>query len=336
MYKYIITVIISCMLFVLPIEPAEAQICKVLHPGANLPQVALISPNDTCFNLNNGVYKVSQAILTSSGDTWQDATPNDGIKPKITGITGAENIFYGGDGPNVTMKNLHIDNAISEDWCENTMPLCGRGISRVGSNFVGENLLLTNHNNSGIGAPGGNALIKNVTCINIGTAEFTKLDRNDNGPSDSACIKTVSSIIIIGGTATDMFWNAFWIDGGDSFVVKNTTIRRYGHVGIQYEISSGPAEISGNLIENGGIGAKVSNDNKNAAMKILDSRDANVFNNTIRQNKGLGMELVTGRRQPGSFNNRIHHNFFGADEPLVGCDRNGFHCYDNVGVKNAA
>src|ERR687897_388458 len=80
---------------------SAATTCNpVLTPGENLALVAAHCPPSTTFTIKDGTYKLSRAVIASSGDTFKGVY-SDRTRPKID-ANGASMAFNVGDTKGVT------------------------------------------------------------------------------------------------------------------------------------------------------------------------------------------------------------------------------------------
>jgi hypothetical protein len=317
---------VACTIAVLIIVAgrSDAADCVTVSPGADLPDLADNRPAGTCFLVRNGTYTIDRTIDLDSGDSWQDASPAD-ERPLITTTT-AVNIMRGQGAERVFVGHIHLNGARSADYCEDTAPYCGRGISEAGPDLTVAGALLTNHVNSGIGGSGDNLVVRNTTIRNVGSREFSRYDP----PSESACVKSVNSLRVENSRCFAAYWNGFWCDGGCKVMtVLDSEVVRYGHVGIQDEIADGPAEIRRNKVHHGGLLPAPRASNPNAGIKIISSTHVLVRANTLYENAGLGIMVMPSSPRHATGDVWIEANNLIGREPLRGCDIEGVVCRDN-------
>jgi hypothetical protein len=232
--------------------------------------------------------------------------------------TQAHHIFnvYGASG--ALIKGLKVSGAVGGNYCE---PSCGRGIGGSGRNLTVVNVWATNNENQGIGGTGPGLLVKNSLIDHNGSPSFG----DDGGPVSAAGIKAVNSFSVINSTVRDNYWKGLWCDiDCNTFKVRDSIITGNGKAGIHYEISTGPAIVEGNLIQDNGDHPKAGTP---AGPLVAGSSNLDAYNNTFGSNREHGIfvshHFREARRKIYLHNNRMH------GDPLQGCKLSGVSCQNN-------
>jgi hypothetical protein len=292
-------------------------------PDDDLVEVAANNPPGTIFCVNDGSYSVSSRIPVEAGDKWSGVYL-DGTRPSVSTKT-ADHVFYMKDADGATIENLEVSGAVHDNSCE---PGCGRGIGGGDNGVFGDNVTIKNvrshHNeNQGIGGMGPGLKVYNSEFDNNGNVDSA----SDGGSVSAAGIKATSSMFIYNSYFHDNYWVGVWCDDEcGAFEVHDSRFERNGKAGIDDEISSGPAIIEGNTIQNNGILAEA---NRHTGLLIVSSANVEVYGNTFGDNVQYGVDIIEDRRPPVVSNVRIHDNTMNGDA-LKGCTLSGVSCWENA------
>jgi hypothetical protein len=223
----------------------------------------------------------------------------------------------GADG--ATIRGLDLSGAVHDNACE---PNCGRAIGGGGKNLLVENVRAHHNENQGIGGAGDGLIVRNSTFDHNGNADSAR----DDGSVSAAGIKSVNSMFIYNSRFTDNYWAGVWCDiECGAFEVHDSVLTGNGKVGIDDEISSGPAIFEGNTIKNNGT---LSTANKHTGLLVVDSTNVNAYGNTFGGNVEYGVEVAKTGRSPGIGKVKVHHNTKRGDR-LKGCVISGVSCKRN-------
>ena len=140
-------------------------------------------------------------------------------------------------------------------------------------------------------------------------------------------MKVTHSATIKRSYVHDNFNNGIWCDVGcGSFVVIGNRVKHNAGNGIFVEISQGPATIANNIVKNN----NTADLGVHGGISITDSKDVNVYGNTLGGNNKFG---IAGRMDQRTFGwvisgVKVHGNALHGDA-LLGCDLAGQVCYKN-------
>ena len=200
-------------------------------------------------------------------------------------------------------------------------PACGRGISG-GTNLTLDDIRATENANQGVGGTGANLVIRDSLFDSNGTRAFYA----EGSYASSAGVKSVNSMFIYNSIAMDNAWVGFWCDlDCDAFEVHDSVASRNGKGGIFYEVSTGPAIIEGNIIQNNGYSDVI---RRPGGLLMVSSQNANAYGNTFGSNNEAGVRITDDERLPTVSNINIQRNSMKGD-PLMGCDIQGVRCTSN-------
>ena len=288
-----------------------------VHPGDDLTRVAAAHAAGTTYCINDGDYTVTSNIGVQDGDTFTGVY-SDTTRPTISTTT-AEHIFYTLGADMATIRGLDISGAVHNNACE---PNCGRAIGGGGRNLLVEDVRAHNNENQGIGGTSDGLVVRDSTFDHNGNADSGR----DGGSVSAAGIKSVNSMSIYNSRFIDNYWAGVWCDiECGAFEVHDSVFNGNGKVGIDDEISSGPAVFEGNTIKNNGT---LSTANRHTGLLIVDSKNVNAYANTFGGNIQFGVEIAETGRTPGIGNVSIHDNAMKSD-PLKGCAISGVICKRN-------
>jgi hypothetical protein len=309
-----------CSLLYAPQGAMAAYSCsgKHIYPPQNLTLIAENSPAGTIFCIHDGTYNVSSPVRAQNNDKYIGLY-NDSTRPEVV-TSQAKQLFNVRGSSGVEIKGLKIAGAVGGNYCE---PGCGQGI-RGGDNLTVRNAWITNNMNNGIGGVGPRLLVEDSIINYNGSYSFSILD---GGLSTTSGIKSSEgSLTVVRSEVTYNYWNGVWCDNDcNALTVKNSTLSRNGKAGIQNEISSGPAVITGNnIMGNSQLVAA----NRHAGLLIVSSSRVDVYNNTFGDNVGPGVKFIDDGRSPGLSDVKFHNNIMNLDA-LEGCHLSGVSCYGN-------
>jgi hypothetical protein len=292
---------------------------KDVYPGQNnLASIAENSPAGTTFCIHDGSYEVSKPVRVTDNDRFIGVY-NDTTRPSVT-TTQSHQVFNALGSTRAIIKGLKIAGAVGGNYCE---PGCGQGI-RGGTNLTVSDVRLTKNENNGIGGVSTGLVVTDSVVDGNGSRSFTILDP---GTSSSAGIKSSKgTVTVTNSVIRDNYWNGVWCDiDCTALTVKNSVMTGNGKAGIQNEISSGPAVISGNTIKNN---STLFNANRHAGLLIVSSSHVDAYNNSFGGNAGPGVLVVDDGRSPGVSDVRIFDNTMNSDA-IRGCLLSGVTCYGN-------
>jgi parallel beta-helix repeat protein len=294
---------------------------KHIYPPQNIANIAGSSPAGTTFCIHDGNYSISSGIQVQDNDRFIGVY-SDTSRPSVS-TTQAHYVFNTTSADYVRIEGLKISGAVGDNRCE---PNCGRGIGGGGVNLTVVDVRITGNKNQGIGGVGAGLHVERSEIDHNGSWSFSGLDNPTS--SVSAGIKSVKSMTVLNSHIHDNYWSGLWCDEQcTNFTVRNNIITGQGKAGIHFEISKGPAIISGNRIQgNGKLGSQVGH---HAGLLIVSSSQVDAYNNTFGSNlAGYGVKIVKDGRYPGVNGVKIHDNIRNGDT-LVGCTISGVNCYAN-------
>jgi len=287
---------------------------KQVYSSSDLTSVAASAHAGTTFCIHDGRYHVASNIPVQSGDTFTGVYSDDS-RPTVS-TDRAEQIFHTARADGATIRNLAVQGAVGGNYCE---PNCGRGIGGGGEHLTVVNVHATQNANQGIGGTGDGLLVKNSTIDENGSPSFTE----DDGNASAAGIKSVNSMTVSNSRVSNNYWVGVWCDlECGEFEVRDSVIADNGKAGISDEISSGPAVIANNSIQNNGMLVAA---NRHSGLLIVDSENVEVHGNTFASNVEYGVEVARTGRQPGIDNIMVHDNTTKGDS-LSGCELAGVRC----------
>jgi Right handed beta helix region len=297
-------------------DPASASSCKgvAVHNATQLRRRIASRPAGTRFCLRRGTYHVGSTITLKSHDKLVGtARHRDGV---LVTTTSAEIIFDLHHTIGVRFRHFAITGAVNACPGSNCHAT-GRAISQGKNVKVKYMHLFRNHQKAIGGTEGGLRVI------------HSEIDHNGATPADalSGALKVTHSATIKYSYIHDNFNNGVWCDDGcGSFAVIGNRITRNAGNGIFMEVSQGPATIANNIVKNN----NTSNLGVHGGISITDSKDANIYSNSLGGNNKFG---ITARMDKRTFGwqvsgVRVHDNALHGDA-LLGCDLAGQTCYKN-------
>src|SRR5215208_6567216 len=320
-FKKLLLVLAVSMVIGLGVSVASAasRCNPVLTPGENLARIAERCPPSTTFTIKDGTYKLSRAVIASSGDTFKGVY-SDGTRPRID-ANGALMAFNVGDTKDVTISGLSISGTGGGEWCE---PECGGAIKKDGWNLHVINVRLHHNPNHAISNPGPGFLLENSEIDHNGSASFT-----DGSTSSAAGIKiTRGPATFRNNEVHQNYWHGIWCDGfAESIVISGNVVHHNGKCGIRYETCRGPgSKITNNRVFANGHGKKDIGKGRGGIV-LVAAQGVEVANNIVKENRWQGIHAKNGDRQRTS-RVRIHHNTL-RNDTLKGCDLAGVVCWAN-------
>jgi hypothetical protein len=291
--------------------------CKGVHVSTTkgLRQGIANHPTGTKFCLHAGTYYVGSTIKLKSHDRLiGTARTRDGVTIKTTSV---EVIFDLSNTTRVRFRHFAITGAVNGCPNRNCHHPSGQAIFEGRHLLVKDMHLYRNHLKAIGGARGGLKIIN------------SEIDHNGAVAGDglSGGIKVTYSAIIKGSSFHDNKGNGIWCDVHcGSFTVTRNVVKRNGGSGIFDEISQGPATITYNIVKHNNTAHIPSH----GGIGITDSKDVNVYGNSVGRNQGFGISARLDHRHDGwpltgirIHGNKLHQN------PLKGCDAAGVVCYQN-------
>jgi parallel beta-helix repeat protein len=138
-------------------------------------------------------------------------------------------------------------------------------------------------------------------------------------------VLTVRDSVISGN-----YWDGAWCDVGcDGMSLISNQITDNGRAGIHYEISYGPAQISGNTIQDNGKGSPV-NKSTPAGLLLQNSQDVDVFDNDFGGNAAYAARFAnSASRTPQMARITFRDNRLNGDA-LKDCPMRGISCTNNT------
>lgn len=297
----------------------KASTCagKNVYPGQNLASIAASAPAGTTFCIKDGEYSVTSNIVVQDGDAFVGVY-SDSTRPTVSTTT-AQHIFHTVGADSATIRGLAITGAVHNDACE---PNCGRAIGGGGQNLLVQDVKAYENENAGIGGTGEGLVVRDSVFARNGNADSAR----DGGLVSAAGVKSVNSMSIYNSRFIDNYWAGAWCDiQCGRFEVHDSVFIGNGKVGIDDEISSGPAIFEGNTIKNNGT---LPSANRHTGLLIVSSRNVEAYNNTFEGNVQYGVQIVEDIRDPVVGNVSVHDNTMNGD-PLEGCSISGVSCSRN-------
>ena len=309
------TVVLAYLAYAEPAQAAYPCSGKHVYPSQNLASVADNSPRGTTFCIHDGTYNISNPVMVQNNDRFIGLY-NDSTRPAVV-TSQAKALFDAMGTSGALIKGLKISGAVGGNFCE---PNCGRGISG-GDKLTVYDVWVTGNKNQGIGATGSGLLVQNSIIERNGSYAFA----NDDGSPMSAGIKSsLGSITVLNSKIRDNYWSGVWVDGGNTFTVKNSILTGNGKTGIHNEIANGPAVFAGNTIKGNGTLASAP---RRAGMVIVESSNVDAYGNTFGGNAEHGVFIADGIRH-ALRDVKFHDNTMNGDT-RSGCNLSGVSCYGN-------
>ncbi len=137
----------------------------------------------------------------------------------------------------------------------------------------------------------------------------------------------VANLTITNNYVHDCNTTGLWLDGaGSGSVIAGNRIENNMRGGVEWEVSLG-GTVHDNTFSGNGV-----------AIFISNSQDVEVYNNTIRQQDGLALQLFVDANRLSTFNNHFHHNQVDLSghpvSPVAGLSCTGTSTCTNYGTAN--
>jgi parallel beta-helix repeat protein len=269
-----------------------------IEPGDNL---ATIINNDsgtkaTRFCVHRGTYPVSTQAMLKAGDkldaepgTWTSEGPARVPTPvvKLEG-RGTDNLLRA-DGDDISISWVDLSGASGT----------GNGTGAIAAGSAGSDFLVEYsriHDNDSLG-------ISNMN----GTVRYSEFFMNSGAPSslgfNGSAVKGITEYEADGVYVHEEQGNGLWCDVGcknsaratpgcptGCFWVHHSVVVNSKRAGIRYENSSSEALFQNNVIRGNGISEH------RGGIDIRDSQDAQVLNNILSANNGIGVRATDSGR----------------------------------------
>jgi Right handed beta helix region len=313
------------MTAVSPLVVAHAATCTGTNvPLGNSIQSAInAAPTGTSFCLNPGTYLQTTTVSPKDGDSFTGV--GVGRDDTIVKTTSVQLIFDMRGTTNVSFTHFAITGAINRCPGVNC-GATGRGISG-GTNIKVEDMHIYNNGLNAIGGMGAGLAVNN-----------SEIDHNGykvgDGVSDG--IKMTAPFTLTNSYLHDNQNSGIHCDiQCGAFTVSGNTITANTGTGILMEISPGPASIHDNIVQYN----NPSNVAAKGGISIKDSKNVEVYNNTLGHNSRFGFRAgVDSRINCGTpnagcgfvlSNISFHNNGMNLDK-VVGCTTIGVLCTSNL------
>jgi parallel beta-helix repeat protein len=309
-----------------------------ISPGDNLASIINNDSNTkaTRFCVHRGTYTVSTQAYLKAGDkldaepgTWDSFGPARVPTPvvKLEG-RGTDNLLRA-DGNDVSISWVDLSGASGT----------GNGTGAIAAGSAGSDFLVEYsriHENDSLG-------ISNMN----GTVRYSEFFMNSGAPSslgfNGSAVKGLTEYEADGVYVHDEQGNGLWCDVGcknsardmndlcptGCFWVHDSVVEDSRRAGIRYENSSSEALFQNNVIRGNGISEH------RGGIDIRDSQNAQVLNNTLSANNGIGVRATdSGRSDRVNLDNiLVQDNDLGGDS-IVTCSLRGVpvECINNTNV----
>jgi parallel beta-helix repeat protein len=289
-----------------------------IRPGDNI--ATIINDKSGRFCVHRGTYTVSTQAMLKAGDKL-DAEPGTWTSEGLARVPNPVVKLEGRGTDNV----LRADgNGISISWVDITGASgTGNGTGAIAAGSAGSDFLVEYsriHNNDSLG-------ISNMN----GTVRYSEFFENSNASSalgfNASAVKGITEYEAFGVYVHDEQGNGLWCDVGcknsaratpgcpsGCFWVHDSVVVNSNRAGIRYENSSSEALFENNEIRGNGI------TEHRGGIDIRDSQDAQVLNNTLSDNNGIGVRATDSGRSDRVNLERIlvKENDLGGDR-IVSC-----------------
>jgi Right handed beta helix region len=297
-----------------PLVAAHAAVCTgtVILPNASIQSAINAAPNGTAFCLSPGTYNQTSTILPKDGNSFTGM--GLGRDDTIVKTTSAQLIFNQIGKTNVSYNHFAITGAVNRCPGSNC-GATGRGISG-GTNVHVEDMHIYNNGLNAIGGMGAGLAVNN-----------SEIDHNGfkvgDGVSDG--IKMTAPFTLTNSNLHDNQNSGIHCDiQCGAFTISGNTITANTGTGILMEISAGPAAIFNNVVTYNNPG----NTAGKGGISIKDSKNVDVYNNTLGHNNkfglraGVDLRINCGTPNAGCgyvlSNVNFHDNTMALDK-VVGC-----------------
>jgi hypothetical protein len=313
------------MTSVTPLVVAHAATCvgTVILPGANIQTAINAGAKGASFCLSPGTYLETSTISPKDGNTFTGM--GVGRDDTVVKTTSVQLIFDMRSTTAVSFNHFAITGAINRCPGSNC-GATGRGISG-GTNIKVEDMHIYGNGLNAIGGMGAGLAVNN-----------SEIDHNGykvgDGVSDG--IKMTAPFTLTNSYLHDNQNSGIHCDiQCGAFTVSGNTITNNTGTGILMEISPGPASIHDNIVQYN----NPSNVAAKGGISIKDSKNVEVYNNTLGHNSKFGLRAgVDSRINCGTpnagcgfalSNINFHNNGLNLDK-LVGCTVAGVLCTNNA------
>jgi hypothetical protein len=285
---------------------------RALRSSDNIASIINNAGSGTTFCFAPGTYRPSSTIQPKDNDHFLGTgTSRDAV---LITTDKLQIIFNAGTAHGITYSNLAVSGAVNRCPGSNC-GATGDGI-HGGVNVVATNVHVYSNGRTGFAS------------INGLTITGSRLDHNGAVHSAmdgvSGGVKSGTSLTVTGSSVDHNYGNGIWCDNGcGAFTVTGDQVTYNISTGIHYEISPGPATIANNVVQNNNL----ANEAGHGGIGIIDSRNANVYGNTLGGNKGSGIRASKDKRGFALTSISIHTNKMSGDG-LFGCG-SGVTCYGN-------
>ncbi|MEA2510396.1 MAG: hypothetical protein QOG21_2478 [Actinomycetota bacterium] len=297
---------------------------KAIRPGDHIASVINNAPSGTSFCIAPGTYTPGTTIKPKGYDHLSGTgTTRDAV---LITTNKLQLIIDAGNSRGVVYTNLAVSGAINK--CPgNNCGATGDGI-HGGTNVVARNVHVYDNGRTAFSA------------MNGLTLSSSRLDHNGavhKGAMDgvSAGVKSASALTVTNSVIDHNYGNGAWCDMQcGTFTIQSSQVTYNVSTGIHDEISQGPALIANNVVQHNDL----ANEAGHGGIGIVDSKNVQVYGNTLGANLGTGIsarfDKRTGCGSPNYLcgfalsNISIHNNRMNGDV-LFGCGSAGVQCYSN-------
>jgi parallel beta-helix repeat protein len=265
-----------------------------IRPGDNI--ASIINDKSGRFCVHRGTYTVSTQALLKTGDkldaepgTWTSEGPARVPDPVVTlEGRGTDNLLRA-DGNDISISWVDITGASGT----------GNGTGAIAAGSAGSDFLVEYsriHGNDSLG-------ISNMN----GTVRYSEFFENSSASAalgfNASAVKGITEYEAFGVYVHDEQGNGLWCDVGcknsarptpgcqtGCFWVHNSVVVNSNRAGIRYENSDSEALFENNVIRGNGISEH------RGGIDIRDSQDAQVLNNKLSANNGIGVRATDSGR----------------------------------------
>jgi Right handed beta helix region len=297
---------------------------KAIRPGDSIASVINNAPSGTTFCIAPGTYKPGATIKPKDYDHLSGTgTTRDAV---LITTDNLQLIIDAGNSRGVVYTNLAVSGAI------NRCPGSNCGATGDGIHG-GVNVTATNVHVYGNGRTA-------FSAMDGLTLSGSRLDHNGavykgNMDGVSAGVKSAAALTIKNSVIDHNYGNGAWCDMQcGTFTIENSQVTYNVSTGIHDEISQGPALIANNVVQHNDL----ANEAGHGGIGIIDSKNVQVYGNTLGGNIGTGIsaryDKRTGCGTPTYLcgyalsNISIHNNHLNGDV-LFGCGNAGVQCSTN-------
>jgi Protein of unknown function (DUF1565) len=289
-----------------------------IFPGDNI--AGIINDKSGRFCVHRGTYTVSTQALLKTGDkldaepgTWTSEGPARVPDPVVNlEGRGTDNLLRA-DGNDISISWVDITGASGT----------GNGTGAIAAGSAGSDFLVEYsriHDNASLG-------ISNMN----GTVRYSEFFKNSNASSalgfNASAVKGITEYEADGVYVHEEQGNGLWCDVGcknsarptpgcptGCFWVHHSVVDNSDRAGIRYENSDSEALFQNNVIRGNGI------TEHRGGIDIRDSKDAQVLNNILSDNNGIGVRATdSGRSDRVDLDNiLVQGNNLGGDR-IINC-----------------